>query len=332
MITDNKIYKCSVCRNKMDLYLDDLFDDRYGAPGRYSIYKCFSCGFSRLFPILPKQKIGRFYAKYYPLAFQTAESVQNSAKTPKYFWDWFNGTNNTAHRYIKPGKTVLDIGCGCGVSLLEIEKLGGSAFGVEPDPNAQKIAKKLKLHIHQGFITDNLFPGIKFDDITASQVIEHDPDPRTFLLSAGKKLKENGKIIMSFPNANSVYRMLFGRKWINWHVPYHCNFFTEKSFTRLAELSGFKIREIKTITPNLWTILQVRMLLAKPEEGKANPVWSVKPQSSQTHPSFVSLLKRKFMTSIIILVSLLIIPVNRIVDLFGQGDSFLVIMEKNYDR
>ncbi len=320
--------KCIICNNENRIFLKNIFDDRYGAEGKHSIYRCIKCGFGKCVPGLKEKEIGRFYAKYYPLASQTAESVKNSAGIPSHVSAWLNGINNIAHYYITSNSTVLDVGSASGASLLEIEKLGGIAYGIEPNPNAQKIAKKLNLRIHQGFITDNFFPGIKFDYITASQVIEHDPDPKAFLQAVYKHLKDNGKVVMSFPNISSLYRKLFGRIWINWHVPYHCNFFTKKSFTKLAQLSGFKIREIKTVTPNLWTILQIRMLLTKPEEGKASPVWSVKPQSSQIHQTFISLVKRKFMTSIIILLSLLIIPVNRIIDFFGQGDSFLVILEK----
>jgi 2-polyprenyl-3-methyl-5-hydroxy-6-metoxy-1,4-benzoquinol methylase len=319
---------CILCHKKVKLAYQNLYDDRYGAPGRYTVYQCSSCGFGRLFPNLGKQEIGRFYAKYYPLASQTSESVKNSVRIPNQIGAWLRGINKTAHRHIRSGSTVLDIGCGSGISLLEIEKLGGSAFGVEPDHNAQKIAKKLNLRIHQGFITDNFFPGIKFDYVTASQVIEHDPDPNTFMKAVNKRLKDKGQAILSFPNVGSLAQKMFKEKWIHWHVPYHCNFFTKKSFTRLAKLSGFKIKEIKTTTPNLWTIKQVRMLFTKPEEGKTSPVWSVKTQSSQVRQTFTSLVKRKFITSIIMLLSLLIIPVNRIVDLFGQGDSFFVILEK----
>lgn len=332
MIADNQNYKCPVCRNKMELYLYGLFDDRYGAPGRYSIYHCSKCGFGETYPRLKESEIGKFYAKYYPLSKTISATIRDSAKIPNRFYSWLCGTDNAAHYYISPKSKVLDIGSGSGRSLLEIEKLGGEAYGVEPDPSAQKIAKELKLHIHQGFITDNFFPGMKFDYITASQVIEHDPDPKTFMMAARGRLNKTGKVILSFPNIDALYRKICGRRWIHWHVPYHCNFFTVKSFSELAKNTGFRITRIRTITPNLWTILQIRMLMTKPKEGVASPVWSVKTQSSRARPTFTSLVKRKFITSIIMLLSILIVPINRIIDLFGQGDSFLVIMEKNYDR
>lgn len=324
--------ECIICHGKVKIVCQNLFDDRYGAPGRYTVYQCSSCGFGRLYPVLQKQKIGRFYARYYPTSSQTAQSVINSVKTPNHIGTWLNGTNNAAHWYIKPDSKVLDIGCGSGVSLLEMEKLGGVPYGVEPDPYAQKIAGKLNLRIHQGFITDNFFPGIKFDYITASQVIEHESDPEKFMAAAYKRLKNKGQMIFSFPNAGSLSRKIFKEKWIHWHVPYHCNFFTKKSFIILAKSSGFKIKKIITITPNLWTILQIRMLLTQPEEGKASLVWSMKKQSGQVPHTLTSLFIRKAITSIIMLLSILIIPFNRIIDYFGQGDSFLVIMEAENDR
>lgn len=324
-----KKIKCTVCNSNAYPFKDGLFDVRYGAPGKYSIYKCQKCSFGKTVPGLKVKEIGRFYAKYYPLKSVTPESVKKSVNIPSLWLAWLLGVDNTAHWYIRNNSIVLDIGCGTGQSLLEIEKLGGKAYGVEPDPSAQKIAKKLQFRVHQGFITDNFFPGIKFDYITASQVIEHDPDPKAFLQAVYKHLKDDGKVIMSFPNINSFYRFLFSRKWINWHVPYHCNFFSYKAFVMLIDSVGFKIRKITTITPTEWTVTQILMLMQKNSEGEPGFVWKMI-NDAKTN-SDLSLLKitKKLMK---LFISIPVILINRLVDLFGQGDSFLVVMEKKNDR
>jgi len=315
---------CLICKSPCKIFQKNIFDDRYGAPGKYSIYKCSDCGYGRIKPLIDQEKIGKFYSEYYPLNLKTAEQVKKEANIKPKWLAWLMGTNNTAHWLIKPKSTVLDIGSASGISLMEIKKMGGDAYGVEPNPSAQKIAKKLGLHVYEGFITDNLFPKQEFDFITASQVLEHDPNPKTFLEAIRKKLKKNGIAILSFPNCDSIYRKIFKKKWINWHVPYHCNFFTKTSFIKITKFTGYKVLKMQTVTPNIWTILQVRRLFAKPEEGKKDAIWKVHNKSL----GGVTIIILKLLRNIIMVV---LIPINRLIDLFGQGDSFIVVLEKKYE-
>ncbi len=318
---------CIICHNKVKLIHKDLFDDRYGAIGKHSIYRCENCGFGRTIPGLTKDDIGRFYSKYYPLLSVNPTLLQKSVHIPSKVMLWLKGNDNTAHFHIKPNSTVLDVGSGSGISILEIQKLGGKAYGVEPDPNAQRIAKELQMSVFQGFITDNPFPNLKFDFITASQVLEHDPTPNKFLIAAKNKLKKNGLIILGFPNMDSINRKIFGSRWLHWHVPYHLNFFTQKSISILAKSAGLKIVKIRTITPNLWTILQLQMLLTVSKEGKPNPIWVSK--ITNRNSNRLPALKIRFLFSILLHLSELgILFINRIVDSFGVGESFLVFLRK----
>ena len=60
------------------------------------------------------------------------------------------GTDNQGQFYAKKDDLFLDIGCGSGASLIQAEKLGANAFGLEADPNVEKISKELNLNIFQG--------------------------------------------------------------------------------------------------------------------------------------------------------------------------------------
>ncbi len=317
-------HKCIICQENSILFLSGLFDDRYGALGKHSIYRCEHCGFGRTIPGLKSHVIAQFYSKYYPLSAIDPATVKSSAKLISTWLRWLTGTDNIAHLYIKPNTKVLDIGSGSGVSLLEIRKLGGIGFGIEPDPNAQVIAKKLRLNVFQGFISDNPFPEVKFDYITASQVIEHDPDPIAFLNSARQRLRKGGKIILSFPNTDSIYQKIFRNKWLNWHVPYHLSFLTKKSLNIAADKAGLEIRKIRTITPNLWTVLQIRMYLSPVLEGKKNPIWvsSTKTNSKSKSNGIVTSLLIKSIPVVIFLLAF----VNRVIDFLGWGDSYLVFL------
>lgn len=318
--------KCLVCSSPTKPFLIDLFDDRYGAPGRHDIYRCDRCGFGRIWPGLSPSQIGTFYAKYYPLAKMTSQSVKAAVSLQPRWRAWLSGTNNIAHHYIKAGQKVLDIGSASGVSLLEIQSLGGDAYGVEPDPNAARLAKQLRLKVFTGFIIDNPFHGEKFDVISASQVIEHTPDPRAFLAAVARRMKNDGQVILSFPNLDAFYRKIFGRRWLHWHIPYHYNFFTRRSFELLASQSGLAVVKVRTITPNVWTLIQLRSLLTEATEGVMGPVWAAQHgQPGQANPFvFKRLVRYGVAHGGLTVITFL----NRVVDAFGLGESFLVWLKK----
>lgn len=319
---------CIICHRPTGPIYNNLYDDRYGAIGKHAIYRCVSCGFGRTIPGLSIDKISKFYSKYYPLLSVNPSLLKKSVHIPSKVMLWLKGNDNTAHFHIKPDSTVLDIGSGTGLSLLEIERIGGKAYGIEPDPNAQRIAKKLHLPVHQGFVTDNPFPKLKFDYITASQVLEHDPTPGKFLIEAKNKLKKNGQIILGFPNMDALNRKIFGRRWLHWHVPFHLNFFTQKSLIILAKSTGLKIVKIRTITPNLWTILQLRMLLEASKEGKPNPIWVSNQKKSNGNKNLNSIVMN-FLLILLPIGYIGIMIMNRIVDILGLGESFLVFLTRN---
>lgn len=320
-------YYCIICQKPVTKFLDNLFDSRYGAIGHYTIYKCKNCGFGQTYPRLKKEQIGDFYADHYPLSkINEDEVVKMGSDISKFKRRLFG--NNIGYFCITPGAKVLDIGSGSGASLLEIQKLGGEAYGVEPDPNAQKIAKKLKLKVYKGFINDNPYPNLKFDFITANNVIEHDPDPKSFLKAINKKINDSGVVIISCPNINSFYRKIFGYLWIHWHVPYHMNFFSKESFFQLVNLTGFKILKIDTITPNLWTILQVATLFKKVKEGEKNRLWQPKKENKSVKVLNLRNKKTIFLETVVAFTMVILIFINRLIDLFGQGDSIIIWMVK----
>lgn len=313
---------CSVCGSNDYFLKKSLFDDRYGAPGKFDVVFCKHCSFGKTIPSLKDTEIPTFYSKYYPLKEMSPENVKDSVDNSSSFKKWLLGVDNIAHQYANGvGKKVLDIGSASGVSLLDIRNNGLIPFGIEPDSNAQEIARKLGLNVFKGFITDNPFLGIKFDYITASQTIEHTTSPGLFLAEGAKRLKRDGLFIVSFPNTHSIYKKLFGRWWINWHIPYHQNHFSLKSFSILAQQNGLIIKRYKTITPSLWTAAQVVNYIWKPKYNVINNFWRNK--KGQKLNLKVILMELVFRT-----VFVFSIPINRLIDFLGCGDSMLLFMSK----
>jgi len=122
-------------------------------------------------PQLSFKKLSYIYTNYYPKRDANINELVKSIKIPSKREIIKNGWETTCHFKVKKGQRVLDIGSGTCQSLLEIKALGGEAWGIDPDKNSEKVAKKLKLKFHSGTIHDCNFPKNYFDLMTASQVL-----------------------------------------------------------------------------------------------------------------------------------------------------------------
>lgn len=325
--------RCIACGSGCTPYIDAIWDDRYGSPGTFSILKCNACGQMVTSPQLTEQDLPDLYSRYYPRREVDFTALRNEAdlvlREGAAEKRHREGTDNQGHYLVKPGQKVLDIGCGSCVSLLEVRNLGGESWGVEADPNVRAIADHFGLNVHIGSIHDNPFPGQSFDLIVLNQVIEHVPDPPALLRLVRDRLNPGGKVVLAFPNTGSLNRRVSGRKWINWHIPYHLHHYNSRSFSLIAEKAGYQVENIKSITPNLWTVLQLRAYGDEAAEGQASTAWTGSGPSVSGKASLAMRWKNRFASRATGLAHGLIGPVNRLADAFGWGDSLLVVLRKS---
>lgn len=310
--------QCKLCAGESRPIFTGLFDDRYGYPGTFDLYQCSRCGFGQSVPELSAAALDELYTQYYPRKQITVDNVRQAAHFRPgqlfKFFSWLQGSRNVCHYYVQPGQRVFDVGCGDGASLLDIAKAGAEAYGTEYDRNVVPVAKALGLNIFFGDLKAASYADGFFDTITMSQLLEHVPDPITFIRQAKQKLKPGGQIILSFPNINSFNCKRCSRRWINWHVPYHINFFTKKSIELLAKSADMELSTVHTYTPNQWLVLQTLANHYEPVLGKPSPVWVGG--------------TAKWRMGLALLYSLARIPLTRIQDAMGRGDSYLIILKK----
>lgn len=307
--------RCPICesRNIKKEYV--LYDDRYGYPDSFNIWKCTDCDFYFLENNLGKKDIENLYTNYYPRKDFDFRFLQPAKKYIPIL-GWFFRSKSRAYIWIPKNKRILDIGCGTGETLLYHKKRGCEVYGIDPDSNLKILSEMYNLNIHTGIFDSSIYQKNFFDYITMDQVIEHVNDPVHFLSEVKKILKQDGKIIISTPNSFGFGAFLFGKKWLNWHVPYHVNFFSKKSLIILLSKSGFKLEKIKTITPPEWIFYQICHLLFFPKKGKISYFWRV---------------KKSFFTKLIIFPFLVLYKfgffsiLSIIIDLFGTGDNYIVI-------
>lgn len=146
--------------------------------------------------------------------------------------------------YIQKGMSVLDIGCSNGelFELYREKDIEISGIGLDPDIESDVIKKNYQL------IKDS-FPSLKvsgmFDVITALAVLEHIPDDKIdeFINSCKKKLKTNGKIIITVPHpfVDTILKVLIFFKIIDGMEAEQHHGFDIQRISGLFEKCGFKL-------------------------------------------------------------------------------------------
>jgi SAM-dependent methyltransferase len=320
---------CIACGSAMRTLIGEISDDRYGCPGVFAIEECVSCGHMTTTPPLTEADLPALYSSYYPRREIDFASLEQEAalvvKRYSRLRRWFSGTDNQGHYMAQGTEKVLDIGCGSCLSLLEMRAMGIDCWGIEADPNVRAIAERYDLRVHIGNIYDVPFPEVKFDLIVLNQVIEHVPDPRTMLIEIRKRLAPGGRVALAFPNTGSIHRRIWKERWINWHIPYHQNHFNRESFHQLAEAAGYSVQSSRTITPNLWSVLQLRVARERKQEGIASTAWSHS-SDGMPSPGFLRKVRNVLASRTVRIAGFGIGLGNRLFDAVGRGDSLLMIL------
>lgn len=143
------------------------------------------------------------------------------------------------------GSSLLDIGCGEGTFLKEVQSYITYAKGIEPDFYYANSAQILGLDVIQGFVEDIKFPPNSFDIVTMFHVLEHFQDPSGVLKKIYLWLKPCGLLVIEVPNIASPYAKYKGEGW-ELITPEHKFYFSHCSLNYLLKKYSFDILDMKT--------------------------------------------------------------------------------------
>ena len=143
----------------------------------------------------------------------------------------------------KRDKRILDIGCGEGKFLREIQGYGYETYGVElPGPAFNQAKLIPALHLFSAYpISNNLFPENYFGAITLWHVLEHLANPCEILSFCAKWLKTKGYLFVEVPNLASWQARIFKKNWFHFDPPRHLFLFTPESLGILLNKAGFVV-------------------------------------------------------------------------------------------
>jgi SAM-dependent methyltransferase len=146
--------------------------------------------------------------------------------------------SNLLSRHLPQRSRILEIGCGEGILLAELSKLGFRVEGIEPSESASLRARKKGLNVATGF-----FPSCKpvgeFDAVIISHVLEHLPDP-VRALEAISAIAPGGYLFLIQTHYKGVVPRWDGPRWYAWSPKEHFWHFTPGGLNGLAYHLGFR--------------------------------------------------------------------------------------------
>lgn len=267
-MTVNEKYKCQLCSRQAELVYKKF--PGYQEPDLYDIYYCSNCDTSFSSPKDDSKSIYDLIYKYgdtvpgYSRYWNYSKSIAGVEKPLSFLAEkeeayW--GVRESLSRFVLDNKEaeILEIGSGLGYLTYALRKEGYNCHGLEISSDAVKSANASfgnYYYCHDLFEYSILNSGF-YDIVILTEVIEHLTDPITFIESAIKLLKPEGKIIITTPN-KSIYPASY--YWETDLPPVHFWWFSEKSMHALAgkmglniefiNFSGFYKRNTKTLNLN----------------------------------------------------------------------------------
>ncbi len=312
---------CHICLSHVTKSIYTLYDDRYAYPGNFNLIECSKCHHKFLDTYFSEEQLSELYSEYYPRASFDIKNYAPHQESHGYF-SWLKGDRASVFRWVPKNVKVLDVGCGFGESLGYHKSRGCEVWGVEADGNIARVADKFGFNVKVGLFDAKNYKHDFFDYITMDQVVEHLTDPVGTLKGVADILKPGGHVVLSTPNANGWGAKLFRRRWINWHTPYHLQFFSLESISIMAEAVGLEIEKVQTITNSRWLNYQWIHTLYFPIQGERSRFWSY----GNMHIS----LGTKFIFKLFSAIHRIGVDhlLTRLFDKIGVGDNYLIVLRK----
>jgi 2-polyprenyl-3-methyl-5-hydroxy-6-metoxy-1,4-benzoquinol methylase len=273
---------CYLCGAPGNYLYRNLKDRLFGAPGNWNVKRCLrpGCGLAWLDPMPSQKDIGKAYKNYFThqgtdtrskvkkngllrqayqfvkdgylaqrFGYATAKSnLQRSVGLLLYLLPIRRASIDQGVMGLRarPGRRLLDVGCGNGQLLILLRDLGWQVEGVEIDPAAVEQACASGIKVRSGSLEAQQYPADHFDVVTMSHVLEHVHDPAVLLRECHRILCPGGRLVAVTPNLESWGHRRFRESWRGLEPPRHLFLYTAKSLQMLARNAGFAIGSLRT--------------------------------------------------------------------------------------
>ena len=308
-----RLRDCQLCDGRLDLLVKDSFDTRFGIKRTWDIVRCSNCSMIHLSPSPRSNEMEVLYEAYYNfggLIFGNYSRLRAFFLRSFFYRLWMYIDGDISFHLLTGRGRLLDVGCNEGRGLLIYRNNGFKVEGLEPNELAAKAAIKRGFKIYTKSL-ESFQPSDSFDVVVLSNVLEHSLYPIEMLRHVARILKSDGQAWISCPNVNSWQRSVFGKFWINWHVPFHIVHFSQNALSKILQQTGFEIQEIRQESPALWVahsiIVRLFAKFGRPTKQLRNPF---------------------LVAALLILIRISFFPLLWLGNRLGRGDCLVVVAQK----
>ncbi|MCI0462373.1 MAG: class I SAM-dependent methyltransferase [Gemmataceae bacterium] len=233
--------------------------DRLGyVPGTWAFDRCTACGSALLAPLPAEEEIPSFY----PPVYGFTPDLERRGRWGRLLADLehrvlyqplYEGQVRLVLRGIRwqgrQGVRLLDVGCGRGLRLVCLRRLGFAVHGM--DCQAGDI-DYLQHHLQIPAVCTDFaglrshFPANSFEVITAFHVLEHVPDVVGAIRTCLALLKPGGWFVAASPLIDSLQAELLKRHWLAvTEAPRHLSLPSQQGFREVCRRAGGTAVELR---------------------------------------------------------------------------------------
>ncbi len=198
---------------------------------------CKNCGLVSLHPRPDSRELMEKYRDYLPVQLDEIDKWKRMIQpVNKISADLIETRTNKGK-----GK-LLDIGCGYGFFLKEMNFRGWHVSGIEISQTGRRFARQLiDTTVYSEPLENLSLPKNAFDVVTLFYVIEHALNPLNLLMEVNRILKPNGLVLLRWPHTTPIVTILgpLSKKLDLYHTPFHLHDFSPKTIARLLNKAGF---------------------------------------------------------------------------------------------
>lgn len=183
---------------------------------------------------------------YYPFNITGDEEFYEKLQEfPWYYMDW-KWEHKKANNLIKKTDKILEIGCGNGGFLQNMQKRGIENIGLEFNKTAIKVCQTKGLNIFKQSVQEHAKnTKNKYNVVCSFQVLEHIniTKIKSFLQASINMLEPNGKLIISVPN-NYPDSLMTKNNILNM-PPHHTSLWSTESLISLQNILPIKLEKLE---------------------------------------------------------------------------------------
>jgi SAM-dependent methyltransferase len=224
---------CALCGDRR---VQHLFSPT--RPGRwtYHVVRCASCGFLYRNPGVKPERLGDLYTKGNYGKFLTGRYGKKRQRNYRGIMKEFAPVFDDG-----AGRRLLDYGSGAGLYMELAHERGFDTYGIDLSPDSVAIARERPGGAQSFVGVPPDVPEIAaggFDLVTMWSVLAHLPRPVGDIRMLRGLLADDGMLMISTVNANSLTLKAHGLKWGGF-TPNHLVFFSPDTMPSLLRQAGF---------------------------------------------------------------------------------------------